>query len=211
MFQTLHVETPTHGRVLVAKPSAAPAAGSLIVFHGYGQSAEDALDEVMRIPGSDRWQVIAVQALNRFYTRNDEKVVASWMTRQDRDLAIADNIAYVDRVVEQAASNQPLVFAGFSQGAAMAYRAAMRGKQRAAGIIALAGDIPPEVKTDDTLEWPRVLIGVGDAEKWYDAGKLRTDVSFLESRRVPHEVVRFRGGHEWTDEFRAAAGAWLDR
>jgi len=163
----------------------------------------------MHIPGVDRWQVLAVQALNRFYTRNDEKIVASWMTRQDREIAIADNIAYVDRVVEQAASNPPLVFAGFSQGVAMAYRAAMLGRHRAAGVIALAGDIPPEVKLDETSAWPRVLIGVGDTETWYNADKLRTDVGFLESHQVVHEVVRFRGGHEWTDEFRAAAGHWL--
>jgi predicted esterase len=135
------------------------------------------------------------------------------MTRQDREPAIADNIAYVDRAIEQIlpapASRTRLVFAGFSQGVAMAYRAALRGRHRSAGVIALAGDIPPELRTDATSTWPRVLIGVGDKETWYTLDKQRADIAFLESRRVLHEVVRFRGGHEWTDEFREAAGQWL--
>jgi predicted esterase len=207
--EQLSIETSIHGRVLVER-CANTSAGWLIAFHGYGQSADDALSDVMKIPGIDRWHVAAVQALNRFYTRNDEKVVASWMTRQDREVAIADNISYVDRVVEQLqASSSPLMFAGFSQGVAMAYRAALRGTHRAAGVIALAGDIPPELKTDATGAWPRVLIGRGNKETWFTEDKLRGDVAFLESRHVPHEVVRFTGGHEWTEEFRAAAGRRL--
>ena len=55
------------------------------------------------------------------------------MTRQDREAAIADNIDYVDRVVAATrTAAEPLVFAGFSQGVAMAFRAAVRGKRRAA-------------------------------------------------------------------------------
>jgi hypothetical protein len=38
-----------------------------------------------------------------------------------------------------------------------------------------------------------------------------SDIAFLASRSVSHEVVRFNGGHEFTDEFRRAAGDWLRR
>jgi hypothetical protein len=71
----------------------------VVGFHGYGQSAEDMLSELERIPGNERWTLLSVQALHRFYSRGHERVVASWMTSQDRELAIADNLAYVDRVV----------------------------------------------------------------------------------------------------------------
>jgi predicted esterase len=208
------IETPTHGRVLVVASAEAATARWLVAFHGYGQSADDALSAVAAIPGSSGWHIAAVQALHRFYSRGDEKVIASWMTRQDREIAIADNVEYVDRVVEHVASSvaDPLVYVGFSQGAAMAYRAARLGRHRAAGVIALGGDIPPEIKTaSDSRPWPPVLIGAGDAETWYTAAKVRADETFLESRRVAHEIVRYRGGHGWTDEFRAAAGRWLAR
>jgi predicted esterase len=170
------------------------------------------------------WTRVSIQALNRFYIRGDAHVVSSWMTREDRDQAIADNIAYVDAALEhialgtrhkphEAPSTQhpALVFTGFSQGAAMAYRAAMMGARPAAGIIALAGDIPPELKTIAPARhpWPKVLIGVGDKEQWYTGAKLDDDLAFLESRGIEHSIVRFSGGHEWTEGFRNAAGAFL--
>jgi predicted esterase len=214
VVDVLLVETTTHGRVLVERSTTAHAAGWLLTFHGYGESADDALAAVSRIPGVRDWHLASVQALNRFYTRNDEKVVASWMTRQDREQAIADNIAYVDRVVAQLVAGERasprVVFSGFSQGVAMAYRAAVLGAHAAAGIIALGGDVPPELKSVPPAQpWPPVLIGAGDAEIWYTEKKVQADVAILQSLGVTPKILRYRGGHEWTDEFRSAAGAWL--
>jgi predicted esterase len=152
-----------------------------------------------------------VQALNRFYSRNDERVIASWMTRQDRDDAIADNTAYVDQVIGQVAPTGPVVLMGFSQGAAMAYRAGVLGRHRVSGIIALGGDIPPDVREARDRTWPPLLVGVGATDFWYTPAKVDVDVAFLESRAISFEIVRFASGHEWTDEFRAAAGAWIAR
>jgi predicted esterase len=142
------------------------------------------------------------------------------MTRQDRDHAIVDNVAYVDRVVEGEIARFPtgtvqapsLVYLGFSQGASMAYRAAVLGSRAARGVVALAGDIPPELKSGASRrqEWPPVLVGVGAAENWYTPDKVSADTTFLVSQGVKADVCRFAGGHEWTDEFRAAAGRWLD-
>ena len=103
----------------------------LFSFHGYGEDAATNLAALQRIPNIDGWLLVAVQALHPFYTKND-RIVASWMTRQDRELAIADNIRYVGTVVEAMRSEfttaaASTVFAGFSQGVAMAYRAAAHG------------------------------------------------------------------------------------
>ena len=50
------------------------------------------------------------------------------MTKEDREPAIADNTAYVANVLSAVAEEfgltRPLIYAGFSQGVAMAYRAA---------------------------------------------------------------------------------------
>jgi len=210
--RALSIETRTHGRVLVEDAAAQPAAGAFIAFHGYGQSADEALADVLGIPGASAWTVAAVQGLHRFYSRNDERVIASWMTRQDRDDAIADNVGYVNRVVETLQARGPLVFIGFSQGASMAYRAALLGGHEAAGIIALGGDIPPEVKRLATgRRWPPVLVGAGENDAWYTPPKMDADVEFLARSGVVHGVVRFRGGHEWTTQFREVAGRWIQR
>ena len=183
----------------------------IVGFHGYGQSADTMLDDLRRIPGAPACRLVSVQALHRFYARS-EAVVASWMTRQDRDHAIADNIAYVDQAVAAAAGDDvhTVIFLGFSQGASMAARAAVRGARSAAGLVMLGGDIPPDVR-DVTKEFPPVLIGCGVRDEWYAGDRVSSDRRFLESRNIPHEVVSFDGGHEFTDAFRAAAGAWIDR
>jgi hypothetical protein len=36
------------------------------------------------------------------------------------------------------------------------------------------------------------------------------DVAYLSGHGFPNEVIRFDGGHEFTDEFRAAAGRWIE-
>lgn len=216
----LSIPTTTHGRVLF-EDAAVFALGLIVAFHGYGQNAEDVLEDVRRIPGIERWRVAAVQALHRFYTRDQQKVIGSWMTRQDRELAIADNVGYVDAAVTRAFGLRPrvsegsltpeaggLIFLGFSQGASMAYRAALMGSHRASGIIALGGDIPPEVKSAPAVAWPRVLIGAGRRDEWYNA-RVDSDVAHLTSLGIAHDVVRFDGGHEWTDEFRVAASRFL--
>jgi predicted esterase len=207
--------TPTTGRILVEDPAGSLSRGLLIGCHGYGQNAADMLEELRRIPRADEWTLVSVQALHRFYTRNDQAVVASWMTREDREHAIADNIEYLNRVVsnltedtETPGGERRVVYLGFSQGASMAARAAVRGARPAAGLIMLGGDIPVDVRDDASLRWPPVLIGAGRDDKWYGA-RIDSDVQFLESRGVRHEVVRFAGGHEFTEEFRLAVGDWL--
>ena len=226
----LALETSTHGRVLVedAADGAAPA-GLIVAFHGYGHNAQIMLDAVRQIPGASRWRIASVQALHRFYARDSQTVIASWMTREDRELAIADNVAYVDRAIEMSQAGPtedrsasrvqgpPVVLVGFSQGTSMAYRAALLGRHGVSGVIALGGDIPPELKTNEPRDrphasaraWPAVLIGAGATDPYYTATKLDSDLAFLSSRGVPHDVVRYAGGHEWTEAFRRAAGDWL--
>src|SRR2546421_299213 len=140
------VEARTHGRFLVRVPRIAGPWPLLVGFHGYGETAGDHMDALQTIPGTDQWLLVSVQALHPFYTRS-ERVVASWMTRDDRALAIADNLDYVGRVLERLRTAHPasgtLVFSGFSQGGAVAYRAA--STYRADGVIILAADVPPDV------------------------------------------------------------------
>ena len=53
--------------------------------------------ELLRgVPVDASWTRVAIQGLHRFYRGRSRTTVASWMTRQDRELLIADNVAYVD-------------------------------------------------------------------------------------------------------------------
>ena len=186
----------------------------LVGFHGYGENAEKHILELQEIPGADRWSLAAIQALHPFYLGRSAggDIVASWMTRLDREMAIADNIEYVRRVLASiwrgSHGEATLVFAGFSQGVAMAWRAAVFAAP-ANGVIALAGDIPPDVLAGG-VPLPPALLGRGDADDWYSAEKLEDDLSALgEGAKVT--TSRFKGGHEWTDTFRSDAGRFLSQ
>lgn len=197
------IAAATHGRYLVREGSPERL---LVGFHGYAENAETHLGELLKIRGIDQWTVVAVQALNRFYAGRTQRVVAGWMTSEDRELMIPDNLAYVQSVVDRVRGPlaRTLVFAGFSQGVAMAYRAA--ADIPCDGVIALAGDVPPDV----TESVPPALLGRGTADDWYTAEKLDKDLRFLETITNVTTCV-FDGGHEWTDTFRNAAADYLQR
>ena len=178
----------------------------LVGFHGYAETAEIHMAELERIPGIERWSVASIQALHPFYTRSGS-IVASWMTKLDRELAIADNIAYVHRVLASLPAPRTIVFAGFSQGATMAARAAAHAGP-AAGLILLGGDIPPDIHDDPQATLPPLLLARGERDEWYTEEKFKKDLSYLEGK-TPFTTCVFAGGHEWTDTFRDAAGKFL--
>jgi predicted esterase len=198
-----------HGRYLVAAP-AGPAAGLLIGFHGYAEDAETHLAALAAIEDMDRWLVVAVQALHPFYTR-DQRIVANWMTSQERELAIRDNVDYVGRVLEAVTTAdggvRPRVFVGFSQGGAMAYRAAAH--HGADGLIVLAADVPPDVADTAGVRLPPILLGRGTADTWYTAHQHDGDMATLHRLRASVTSCVFDGGHEWSPEFRTAVSQFL--
>jgi predicted esterase len=197
----------------------------VVGFHGYAQSAEDMMVILEALPLNGDRTLVSVQALHRFYTRGDQNIVASWMTRQDREQAIPDNVAYVDAVLDRVAplagnknetgtrfqeTSPGLVFMGFSQGTAMAYRAGLLGRRRAAGIIAIGGDIPPDVKSVAADRWPRVLIAGGEKDQWFTPEKVAADHAFLNERGISHDVFRYPAGHEVTDDVRARVATFIE-
>ncbi len=202
--------TQTHGRYLVESPKG-QALGILCGFHGYKENAEIHLDVLRRIAGDRPWRLVSVQALNRFYSKAND-IAANWMTKQDREHAIADNVAYVSAVMAEVAdeygASRPLVYAGFSQGVAMAYRAAAFAGRPCDGLIVLAGDVPPDVvPVASTL--PRTLLGRGKADPWYTLDKAARDLDVLRKAGVGLVEEVFEGGHLWDESFIARAGAFL--
>ena len=210
---TVHtIAVTTHGRYL-HEPSGSTPVGLLVGFHGQGETAAIELEHLQSIRGDRPWALVSVQGLNRYYTRRGD-VVAAWMTREDRELAIADNIAYVRAVLDEVSgmSGTPpkrVVCAGFSQGTAMAYRTAAFSGQQVAGLIILAGDVPPDV-VPTAASLPRVLLGRGSSEEWYTAEKAAVDLARLRQSGVDVIEHVFDDGHVRHPSFAERAGQFLD-
>jgi predicted esterase len=206
------IEARTHGRYLVS-PADRTNAPLLVGFHGYGENAEEELARLCTIPAIEQWTVVSVQGMHQFYRRRTNEIVASWMTRQNRDLAIADNLEYVRSVLAAISAGYSatlrVAFTGFSQGVAMAFRAAALLDQAVLGVIACGGDVPPELDSKALARIPAVLIGRGVRDEWYTAEKVAADEQRLRSAGVSLRALVLDGGHEWTRPFTDASADFL--
>ena len=202
--------TDIHGRYLVAIPEHSRA--TLVGFHGYKENAAIHMDVMQRIAGDRPIGLISIQGLHRFYAGGGT-VVASWMTREDREHAIADNVAYVGTVLTMVADEfgmtRPMIYVGFSQGVAMAFRAAALVQRPCDGVIALASDVPPDV-APLAASLPRVLYGRGERDELYPAAQAVKDLEMLRTAGVHVSAATFDGAHEWTPAFIENSAAFVD-
>ena len=202
--------TDAHGRYLVNIPAHSRA--TLVGFHGYKENAAIHMEVMRRIAGDRPIGLISIQGLHRFYARGGD-VVASWMTNEDREHAIADNVAYVGKVLTMVADEfgmtRPMIYVGFSQGVAMAFRAAALVQRPCDGVIALASDVPPDVATL-AGSLPRVLYGRGEKDDLYPAVQSAKDLEALRTAGVHVTASTFDGGHEWTPAFIEKSTAFVD-
>ena len=206
--EILSVATTTHGRVLVRR--AASPRGILAGFHGYLESADVQLARLESMDVPD-WTLVSIQALHRVYRGRTQDIAASWMTRQDRETTIDDNVAYVAAVLRQMQHGAlPLVHVGFSQGGQMAFRAAVRGRDPAAGVVSVGADVPPELLADSRARFPAVLLMRGTGDTWYTQAKHEADIGALRARGVNVDPLVFAGAHEWNAAVAAAVATWLE-
>ena len=206
------IPTITHGRLLVREAHAAARRGILVGFHGYKENAQIQMERLEAIPGSSAWTLVSIQGLHRFYRGRTDEVVASWMTREDREEAIADNLAYVDAALDQVPHDDRtrVVYAGFSQGVAMAFRAGVRGTARAAAVVAIGGDVPPELIDDVSLRFPPVLLARGARDEWLTESRFDQDAAALIARGVAVRRLPYDGGHDWNAEVSTAIAEFLN-
>lgn len=217
------IAATTHGRYLVEDPQGGQEPGSarlLVGFHGYAEDAEAQLDRLRMIPQAKAWTLVSIQGLHRFYQRRTSRVVASWMTRQDRELLIADNLEYVDRVIadvlrglaspDMAGSHPMVVHVGFSQGVAMAYRAACQLDRRTSAVVGFGGDVPPELDSVDLARVPAAIVGRGTRDDLYAPAVCASDERRLREAGVAVQAITVDAGHEWTQEFSGVVGQLLE-
>lgn len=127
-----------------------------IGLHGYGQLAGRFIRHLAPLADGTRL-IVAPEALSRFYLDHPAKagsaharVGASWMTREDRQAEIGDQVEYLDAVCETVLSTvgnaaPTLHVLGFSQGVATATRWLAHGRTRVARAVLWSGRIPADL------------------------------------------------------------------
>ena len=130
-----------------------------VVLHGYGMLSEFFIQKFKKLEDKNTL-ILAPEALNRFYIdTNYGRVGASWMTKDERQDDIKENIKYLnslmDQIIKDIGHNRfKINVLGFSQGGATACRWLFKSKLKFENLIMWAGDIPKDTLTEDNrLKW----------------------------------------------------------
>jgi predicted esterase len=66
-------------------------------------------------------------------------------------------------------------------------------------VIAVGGDVPPELIADTAVALPPTLLLRGQGDEWYTAEKLKGDVKALEDRGAAVHAITYDAGHVWDE------------
>lgn len=174
------------------------------VCHGYGQLASYFIKN-FDVLNTEKRLIVAPEGLHRFYWEKfSGRVVASWMTKEDREDDIHDYVRYLDAVYTEVISslrnkNLKITVLGFSQGTATVCRWLAAKNSRADNLILWAGAFPSDMDLQlnkTTFDSIRTLMVIGDRDEFIteeDVGKYR---KLLDQNNIRYELQRFSGSHE---------------
>lgn len=176
-----------------------------ILLHGHAMLAERFLGYLNSMAGAATL-LVAPEALSRFYlgTRldggHDQQVGATWMTKEERAAEIADNTAYLDRLMQEVTPPEyprvPVAVLGFSQGVATVARWLAHGTLQPRLLVCWGAPAP----ADAPLEAVAALCGAvrlvaGSDDPIVPAGLFERTAEKLLSIGVDADAIRFPGGH----------------
>jgi predicted esterase len=181
-----------------------------IVCHGYGQLAARFLEPFVSLETPWR-RIVAPEGLSRFYLERSRvgvntqaSVGATWMTREDREHEIEDQISYLEALLdrlwpEATASGVRLRILGFSQGVATVTRWLVRGRRvRANEVILWAGSVPADVDLAllaNRLAGAPVVFALGTRDELAPWAAADMEVGRFSAAGIHARLVTFDGGH----------------
>lgn len=174
-----------------------------IVCHGYAQLANHFLNWFKAIDNKNNF-IVAPEALHRFYWKGFEgKVVASWMTKEDRLEDISDYVNYLDEVtksvLEQANEDVNIHVLGFSQGGSTVCRWVTQSKLKFTSLTLWAGAFPEDIDYFEKRELFNQLnlhLVIGDDDPFYNEEKIELQEKTLNEKKINYNMIRFEGRHK---------------
>lgn len=181
-----------------AEPSAA-FTEVVFVCHGYAQLASEFISEFDVIANAGRL-VVAPEGLHRFYHKGGaEKVVASWMTKEDREDDIRDYISWLDMVAAdvllQCRPDVKVTLLGFSQGAATATRWVTLGMTKIDHLILWCGFFPPDIREDFSIAETQLTVVTASDDRFISKEEEQRQLTNIKARHATYKHVRFTGQH----------------
>jgi predicted esterase len=179
------------------------------VIHGYGQLAEYFIRK-FKILEDQNICVIAPEGLSHFYLEDvskraqtgNNRVGASWMTKENRLTDIENYLKYLNRIYEKEVGSDlsiPVTILGFSQGAATASRWIGNGEINFHRFILWAGVFPPDMDFDATkkiLIDKEVYLVYGNTDPLIHADQIEKMKTLADQLGILPETKVFDGKHD---------------
>jgi len=194
-------------------PSAAPPL--VLGLHGWGQHCRKMLRDLAPM-SAQGILTVAAQAPHPLYLDMESgKVGFHWLTRFEKDRAIADVNDFLARLLDTVAQTHQydparVYILGFSQGCSMAWRFAVGGRHPVAGVIGCGADLPPDVAALLPQRAPgRILLVHGSQDGIIAIQKFHEAAETLTHLGLAHDTHLFDGGHEIPAPVAEHIGRWV--
>ncbi len=179
------------------------------VIHGYGQLAEFFIRK-FKILEDHNICVIAPEGLSHFYLEDvvsraqtgNNRVGASWMTKENRVTDIDNYLEYLNSVYEKEVGQDlfvPITVLGFSQGAATASRWISAGKINFQRLILWAGIFPPDIDFNTTkgiLKDKETYLVYGKNDPFINDIRIKEMKTLISQLDISPETKVFEGKHD---------------
>lgn len=197
---------------------------SVIWLHGLGASGHDFVPIVpqLNLPDSARVRFIFPHAPERPVTVNGGYIMPSWYDiysmnierkiDETQILASASCIhQFIDREIERGVKSDRIVLAGFSQGGAVAYQAALTYPKPLAGLLAMSTYFatPTLCELTDANRELTILVQHGTADSVVPESLGKTAVATLTEKGWTAEYRTYRMDHEVCGEQIQDISLWL--
>lgn len=173
-----------------------------IALHGYGQRANRFIQKFADM--GEEVFVLAPEGLSYFYWQGlDGPVVASWMTKEQREEEIANYCDYLDRLYQEFLPQIPaqaeLRVLGFSQGGTTALNWLLRKEpQGVQKLILWASSLPPYLLDSykkGYLQARSLDIVYGNADEFISEKTLAAMQQLLQEAQLEPRIECFEGKH----------------
>lgn len=178
------------------------------VLHGYGQLAKYFIKK-FSILNKHNIFIVAPEGLSRFYLEDvtrraqsgNQRVGASWMTREDRLSDINNYLNFLESVYRKEVDglNLPVTVLGFSQGAATASRWVTTGTVRFDRLILWGGVFPTDLDLPSgkqALKNKQIIFVNGTEDPFLKQQGTAEIQPMLEKIDVHPHVIQYTGGHD---------------
>ena len=173
------------------------------VLHGYAMLSEFFIQKFKNLDDG-KSLIIAPEALNRFYIDGSyNRVGASWMTKEERENDIDENINYLNSVLENIIkeighNNFELNILGFSQGGATACRWVFSSKIEVKNLILWAGDIPKDTLIENNKsKWSSINthLVMGQQDPLINDKMKAKFLNLVKEYKLDYKLTMYDGDH----------------